>query len=69
MNKHMYKILLLLFAFLHGYSQQNPSLGKIFDRYGKVHNQEDLMVSTPNGAMKKSPLGQLLLDFFFQLIF
>lgn len=75
-NKLMHTMAVLVFvllAFSQGYSQdrkeQIPSIGKVFDRFGKERNLTDLMINTPNAALRRSPLVTCSTTSYFNLYF
>jgi|GEM_PF-3309332 len=70
-NKHIHKILLVLLvlASLQGYSQQDPSLGRIFDRYGKPRSLKELTITATERTTQRSALVTCSSTSYFNLYF
>ncbi|WP_177734728.1 T9SS type A sorting domain-containing protein [Flavobacterium inviolabile] len=72
-NKHIGKnfslLFLVLITFLKGYSQQKPSLGKIYDRYGKQYTLNDITINTPDRSLNRSPQLTCSSTSYFNLFF
>lgn len=64
-------LFLVLMVFFNGYSQQEPKLGKVYDRFGKERLLKDLMINTPEsgGELRRSPQLTCSSTSYFNLYF